>query len=279
MKALPPGHFAQGATPEPPQPGSAPGQAGEGQAPPKVAALEQPKHSVTIAYPLGIGVYEVTVGEYKDFVIATGRKSAGCTVYDGTWQDHPELSWENVGYRQTATHPVTCVSWRDARDYADWLSKRTGQRYRLPSESEWEYAARAGSPAAHPWTEGANAACGYANIADETAAQRYPGWKVLSCSDGFTYSAPVGTFKPNAFGLYDMLGNVFEWVQDCWNPDYRGAPAGGSAWLTGDCTQHGLRGGSWFTSPSLVAVSSRNRFEETYRSNTVGLRLVREIQP
>jgi formylglycine-generating enzyme required for sulfatase activity len=263
MKALPPGRFTQGATP----------------ASPKAAALELPRHSVAVGYPLGIGVYEVTVGEYKDFVAATGRGSVGCAVYDGTWQDRSELNWENVGYRQTATHPVTCVSWRDARDYAGWLSKRTSEHYRLPSESEWEYAARAGSPAARPWIEGATAACGYANIADESAAQRYPGWKVLPCSDGFIYSAPVGTFKPNAFGLYDMLGNVFEWVQDCWNPDYRGAPVNGSAWLAGDCTQHGLRGGSWFTSPSLVTVSARNRFEETYRSNTVGFRLVRELQP
>jgi formylglycine-generating enzyme required for sulfatase activity len=115
-------------------------------------------------------------------------------------------------------------------------------------------------------------------VADQSAAQQWPGWKVNPCSDGYVYTAPVGSFQPNAFGLYDMLGNVFEWVQDCWHPDYRGAPANGSAWLaSGDCTQHNLRGGSWFTSPTLVSTSARNRFEETYRSNSIGFRLVREI--
>jgi len=92
------------------------------------------------------------------------------------------------------------------------------------------------------------------------------------------YTAPVGSFQPNAFGLYDMLGNVFEWVQDCWHQDYRGAPTDGSAWrANGDCNQHNLRGGSWFTAPTLVSTAARNRFEETYRSNSIGFRLVREI--
>jgi formylglycine-generating enzyme required for sulfatase activity len=92
------------------------------------------------------------------------------------------------------------------------------------------------------------------------------------------YSAPVGSFAANTFGLYDMLGNVFEWVQDCWHPDYRGSPSDGSAWLTGDCSQRDMRGGSWFTAPASVSTAARNRFEEGYRSNSVGFRLVREIE-
>ena len=143
-----------------------------------------------------------------------------------------------------------------------------------------EYAARAGTGAARPWSE-IEAACNNANVADLSAAQRYPGWKAHPCNDGYIYSAPVGSFAPNAFGLYDMLGNVFEWVQDCWHPDYQGAPSDGSAWLTGqsgDCTQRGLRGGSWFTTPAYVGVAARNRFAEGYRSNTIGFRLVREIE-
>jgi formylglycine-generating enzyme required for sulfatase activity len=168
------------------------------------------------------------------------------------------------------------VSWRDADEYATWLSHKTGQRYRLPSESEWEYAARAGSAVPRPWNTDA-AACTDANVADETAARQYPGWKVHPCSDGYIYSSPVGSFQANEFGLYDMLGNVFEWVQDCWHPDYHGAPTNGSAWLSGDCSQRDMRGGSWFTAPSLVTTSARSRFEDTYRSNSVGFRLVREI--
>jgi formylglycine-generating enzyme required for sulfatase activity/predicted Ser/Thr protein kinase len=261
MKVLPPGTFVQGAAPD--------------QA--DAAPFEQPQHQVRINYPLGMGVYEVTVGEFKEFAQDTAHKSAGCQTYDGTWQARSELNWNNVGYPQTATYPVACVSWRDAREYAEWLSRKTGRHYRLPSDSEWEYAARAGSASSRPWSARADAACASANVADETAAQRFPGWKVHPCKDGFVYSAPVGSFQPNAFGLYDTLGNVFEWVQDCWHTDYRGAPADGSAWVDGDCTQRGMRGGSWFTSPALVSISARNRFEDTYRSNSVGFRLVREI--
>jgi formylglycine-generating enzyme required for sulfatase activity/predicted Ser/Thr protein kinase len=261
MKALAPGQFAQGAP------------ASQADATP----IELPQHRVSITYPLGMGVYEITVGEFKEFADATRHKSAGCRMYNGSWQDSPEANWNNVGYTQTATHPVACVSWRDARDYAAWLSRKTGQKYRLPSDSEWEYAARAGSVASRPWEEKIEGACSNANVADQTAAQQYPGWKVHPCSDGYTYTAPVGSFQPNTFGLYDMLGNVFEWVQDCWHPDYRGAPTDGSAWLSGDCSQRDMRGGSWFTAPPLVSTSARNRFEETYRSNSVGFRLVREI--
>jgi formylglycine-generating enzyme required for sulfatase activity/predicted Ser/Thr protein kinase len=262
MKALPPGQFQQGA---------APSRA-------DAAALELPQHRVSIAYPLGMGVYEITVGEFKEFADATQHKSAGCQMYNGAWQDSSGLNWNNAGYTQTATHPVACVSWRDARDFAAWLSKKTDQKYRLPSDSEWEYAARAGSVASRPWKDSIASACTDANVADQSAAQQYPGWKVHPCSDGYVYTAPVGSFQPNAFGLYDMLGNVFEWVLDCWHPDYHGAPTDGSAWRNnGDCSQRGMRGGSWFTAPPLVSASGRNRFEETYRSNSVGFRLVREI--
>jgi formylglycine-generating enzyme required for sulfatase activity/predicted Ser/Thr protein kinase len=261
MKALPPGVFAQGAA--------------DSQA--DATSIEKPQHAVKINYPLGVGVYEITVAEFREFANATNHKSAGCQLYNGTWQASSELNWNNVGYIQTATHPVACVSWRDAREYAAWISHKTGQRYRLPSDSEWEYAARAGSAAPRPWNTNVQAACTEANVADQTAAQQYPGWKVHPCSDGYIYSSPVGSFQPNEFGLYDMLGNVFEWVEDCWHPDYHGAPGNGSAWLDGDCSQRDMRGGSWFTAPSLVSASARNRFEDTYRSNSVGFRLVREI--
>jgi formylglycine-generating enzyme required for sulfatase activity/predicted Ser/Thr protein kinase len=262
MKVVPPGRFMQGSAADDPD----------------AQPFEQPQHPVAIGYAFGIAVYEVTVGEFREFVEATSRKITGCTIYDGTWRERPDLSWSDVGYPQTSAHPVACVSWRDALDYTTWLSHKTGQHYRLPSASEWEYAARAGSAAPRPWSKNIEAACNSANVADWSAGERYPGWKVHPCNDGYVYSAPVGSFAPNGFGLYDMLGNVFEWVQDCWHNDYRGSPSNGSAWLSGDCSERDLRGGSWFTTPAYVSVAARNHFQEGYRSNSIGFRLVRELE-
>ena len=262
MKVLPPGRFMQGSAADDPE----------------AQPFEQPQHPVAIGYAFGMGVYEVTMGEFREFVEATSRKIAGCTVYDGTWHERSDLSWSDVGYPQTAAHPVACVSWRDALDYTAWLSHKTGQHYRLASASEWEYAARAGSAAPRPWSKNIESACVNANVADWSAGQRYPGWKVHPCNDGYVYSAPVGSFAPNGFGLYDMLGNVFEWVADCWHADYRGSPSDGSAWVSGNCSERDLRGGSWFTTPAYVSVAARNHFQEDYRSNSIGFRLVRELE-
>jgi formylglycine-generating enzyme required for sulfatase activity len=239
-------------------------------------AFEMPQHKVTIARTFAAGVYDVTVGEYSQFVAATGVGANSCATYDGAWRVNPSVTWRNAIESQTPSHPVSCVSWQDAKDYAAWLSHTTHQTYRLPSASEWEYAARAGSAAQVPWTTPAEA-CSYANVADQTAARHYPGWKVLPCADEFVQSAPVGSFKENAFGLYDMLGNVFQWTEDCWTDNYQGAPIDGSAQSAGDCTQHELRGGSWFTQPDFVRTSYRNRFESNYRSTSIGFRLIREI--
>jgi formylglycine-generating enzyme required for sulfatase activity len=239
-------------------------------------AFEMPQHKVTITHAFAAGVYDVTVGEYSEFVAATGVGANSCATYDGAWRVSPSVTWRNAIESQTPSHPVSCVSWQDAKDYAAWLSHTTHQTYRLPSASEWEYAARAGSEAQVPWTTPAGA-CSYANVADQTAARHYQGWKVLPCADEFVQSAPVGSFKENAFGLYDMLGNVFQWTEDCWTDNYQGAPIDGSAQSAGDCTQHELRGGSWFTQPDFVRTSYRNRFEGNYRSTSIGFRLIREI--
>ena len=262
MKALEPGRFQQGAPVD--EPGATP--------------LEQPEHRVSIAYPFGIGVNEVTVADFKEFIDATARKISGCEVYDASWHQRADRSWNDVGYSQTSSNPVACVSWRDANDYAQWLSQKTGRRYRLPSASEWEYAARAGSAAQSPWAASPATACSYANVADRTAESEYPGWKVQPCGDGYVHSAPVGSFAANAYGLHDMLGNVSEWVQDCWHDNYTNAPTNGAAWMDGDCARRETRGGSWFTDPTYVRVAARNRFDESRRSSSVGFRLVREIR-
>ena len=262
MTVLPTGNFQQGSDPA------------AGAMP-----AETPQHLVAIAYPLAMANRDVTVGDFREFIAATGRDVQGCDVYDGAWRYKAKASWTDPGFTQTDAHPVTCTSWDDAVAYADWLSAKTGHRYRLPSASEWEYAARAGSAAPRPWGPDPSDACANANVADQSAARRYPGWEVFSCDDGYVNTAPVSTYKANAFGLDDMLGNVFQWTLDCWHGDYAGAPTDGAARQDGDCADHELRGGSWFSTPAYVRPAYRNHFATSYRTSSVGFRLVRENTP
>jgi formylglycine-generating enzyme required for sulfatase activity len=241
------------------------------------SSYEMPAHWVNIQRPLGMSLNVVTVEEFQQFIAATGRDMRGCDTYDGEWKGRPDGSWRSPGFPQTGTHPVTCVSWDDAQAYARWLSGKTGHQYRLPSASEWEYAARSGGEAVLPWGANAAGACASANVADASAAQRYPGWTVFGCNDGYVYTAPVGSFKANSFGLNDMLGNVFQWTEDCWQADYVGAPIDGSALNAGDCSEHELRGGSWFSTPAYVRANYRNHFAAGYRTSSVGIRLVKDM--
>ena len=263
MKVVPPGHFEQGST------------ADDHDAQP----FEMPRHAVTIAQPLAFGEYEVTRAQYGTFVEETQRQPSGeCSTYDGEWAQHADRDWSRVGFPQTASHPVACVSWEDAKAYVAWLSKKAGHPYRLPSASEWEYAARGGSDASRPWRAETKEACAAANVADESASERFPGWSVHPCNDGYVFTAPVGAFAANGFGLNDMLGNVFEWVEDCWHDRYDGAPTNGSAWVGPGCSEREMRGGSWFTTPAFVRAAYRNRFEPGYRSSSVGFRVVRDMK-
>jgi len=243
------------------------------------ASFDKPQHWVVIGRPFAMSTNAVTLDEFREFITAAGRDMQGCDVYDGEWKHQPESSWENPGFVQSGSHPVTCASWADAQAYAAWLSTKTGHRYRLPSSSEWEYAARAGGEAEHPWNPDGLGACASANVADQSAARRYPGWTVFGCDDGYIFTAPVGSFKASAFGLNDMLGNVFQWTEDCWHEDYKSAPIDGSARTDGDCSEHELRGGSWFTTPAFVRASYRNHFAANYRTSSVGIRLVRDLAP
>jgi len=210
------------------------------------------------------------VDEFHEFITASGRDMQGCDTYDGEWKHRPKNNWKNPGFTQAGTHPVTCASWNDAEAYARWLSTETKHRYRLPSASEWEYAARAGGEAVQPWSADGSSACANANLADESAAHRYPGWTVFGCDDGYVYTAPVGSLKANSFGLNDMLGNVLQWTEDCWRPDYSGAPIDGSARTDGNCSERELRGSSWFTTPAYVRADYRNHFAIDHRTSSVG---------
>lgn len=224
---------------------------------------ERPQHSVEIKNAFAIGRCEVMVGDFAEFVETTGfrsdaEKNGGCWVWDLEKQQpiqKPELSWKNPGFAQTDRHPVTCVSWNDARAYLEWLNERLDlpeETYRLPSESEWEYALRAGGQTLFPW--GNDSQCQYANAADSVlrSTGKFKNWQFADCDDGETYTAAVATRKANPWGLYDLSGNVWEWVEDCWHASYENAPKDGRAWREedgGDCEKRSVRGGSWYNGP------------------------------
>jgi sulfatase modifying factor 1 len=222
------------------------------------------------------GKFEVTRGQYRAFAEATGRGSDGCFIWAGTDFEKDEArDWRNPGYAQDDTHPVACVSWDDASAYARWLSQKTGRAYRLLTEAEWEYVARAGTTTTRYWGDAGDMSCGYANSADLTTRAQVRGassWDTVDCSDRYAYTAPVGSYRANAFGLHDMLGNVWEWTQDCWNENYSGAPTDGSAWTSGNCF---LRVGSWEDGSLGVRAAYRVGSPVVIRVHARGFRIAR----
>ena len=170
------------------------------------------------------------------------------------------------------------VSWDDiTKEYLAWLVLKSGKSYRLLSEAEWEYAARAGSTTPFYFGSDEKQLCDHANVADQVGKRTYPDWIIADCRDGYLGTAPVGSFKPNAFGLFDMHGNVLEWVADCWNASYRGAPSDGSAWATGECGTRVLRGGSWAREPRYQRLATRNKYQTNTRSFSIGFRVARAL--
>ncbi|MGQ0699061.1 MAG: formylglycine-generating enzyme family protein [Panacagrimonas sp.] len=180
-------------------------------------------------------------------------------------------------------NPVINVSWVDAQQYLAWLSKKTGQRYRLPSEAEWEYAARAGTSSGYHWGDSSFSTCDYANTLDIAGHQARPNWNWSThCLDGFAFTSPVGSFPPNPWGLHDMAGNVWEWVQDCWHSDYTGAPPDASPWLGGndaDCEKRVNRGGGWGNHPRTLRTAKRDADSATGWGDAFGFRVVRDDAP
>ena len=213
---------------------------------------EGPQHGVTIQQPFAVGKYEVTRGEFARFVAATGHATGNsCWGYDGSdWKDRSGRGWRNPGFTQTKRDPAVCVSWEDVKAYVRWLSAKTGRRYRLLSEAEWEYAARAGT--AGPFHFGATISTDRAN---------YDGNYVYGSGAKGIYrrkTVPVGGFSANAFGLHDMHGNVWEWVEDCWHGNYQGAPTDGRTWTQGGYCQYRVtRGGSWFRNSNDLSAADR----------------------
>jgi len=244
---------------------------------------EGPVRRVTIAAPFALGRTEVTNAQYDAFVAATGRVTAGrCRTFDGkqwVWSEGHGREKPVDGFVPKPDEPVVCVSWRDAKAFTDWLAKTTGKPYRLPTEAEWEYAARAGSTTAYAWGEDENDGCRAANYYDEAAAGSFTfGWRPAMCSDGHAHLAPVGSLAANAFGLHDMIGNVWEWTQDCYVAPYPAAPVNGRAVeAPGACERRTVRGGSWMTRPDRHRSSFRGRDPETAAFAYFGFRVARDL--
>jgi formylglycine-generating enzyme required for sulfatase activity len=244
-------------------------------------SVEQPRHRVTISRPLDVGRTEVTRAEYAVFVEDTGHAASSCLSYDfdaARWVD-AGATWQRPGFEQADDHPVVCVSWLDATAYAAWLSKRTGHVYRLPTEAEWEYAARAGTTTLYPWGDDPDDGCMYSNGSDRSGIAA----KVSSalggsfdCDDGYAHTAPATFGRPNAFGLYGMIGNAGEWQADCLFPNHEGAPVDGGARLEPGCTKRVMRGGSWFNPPLYNRPAFRYGTGQDEAYTLVGFRIVRE---
>jgi sulfatase modifying factor 1 len=257
--------------------------------------FEGPQRRVQVA-TFAMGQTEVTRGQYAAFVADTHRpEDPGClTMGDGSAAEgisDAQASWRQPGFEQTGAHPVVCVSWNDATAYAAWLSRRTGQPYRLPSEAEWEYAARAGTTTAYYWGDSADRGCAYMNGGDANILRALPHWqetlarevsrgesdaRLVGCDDGAGFTAPVGRYRPNALGLHDMLGNVWELVEDCW---YEALPVDGRAHTHPGCEFHRARGGCWDDYPKDLRSARRSRVPPTYRSSISGFRIARSMTP
>jgi formylglycine-generating enzyme required for sulfatase activity len=234
-----------------------------------------------IVSTFAIGKTEITRGQFAAFIKDT-KYAAGnhCrTLEGGKFEERNGRSWRDLGFLQNDNHPAACVNWNDAKAYTKWLSRKTGKPYRLPTEAEWEYAARGNTVTARYWGDNPDAACEYANVADKTAEATIQGalsWSAFNCTDGIAFTAPAGSFKANAFGLYDMLGNVWEWTEDNYHDNYSGAPSDSKAWEGVD-TMRVLRGGSWNNSPSRVRSAKRGRDYPTSRFSNIGFRIARKL--
>ena len=240
---------------------------------------EGPRRRKTISTSFYLGIYEVTRGQFARFVAETGyvtdAEKAG-TSWSGLDADTlwwmPGPTWRQTGFPQTDDHPVVHVSWNDATAFCRWLSETTGRLVHLPGETEWEYACRAGTQTAFFWGDDPDDGEGFCNAADLTAREQYPNWPAFNFADGYVSTSPVGTFKPNAFGLYDMAGNVWDWCADQWAHSLAGT-GGVDPPVPGFEAFRVLRGGGWDDANEFCRSAERRRGPQYYRSWSIGFRV------
>jgi formylglycine-generating enzyme required for sulfatase activity len=246
---------------------------------------ELPVHKVTISKPFYLGRYEVTVEQFRRFVEETGyttdaEKGTGFEGAFGWDRDTMEFkmndkySWRNTGFAQADSHPVVNVSWNDAMEFCTWLGNKKGNRCRLPTEAEWEYACRAGTPTRYYHGDDAEGVAKVGNVPDADFEAQYPELKgVINASDGYAYTSPAGTFLPNPFGLYDMHGNVWEWCADWYDPEYYGMSMRDDPRGPGTGEERVYRGGGWFNCARGFRSSSRSASLPDNRHLTLGFRV------
>lgn len=252
-------------------------------------ANEGPRFTVRLTRGFAMSRTEVTVGQFRQFINATGyvttaQQTGRATVYDestGTLTEKSGVTWQDdhLGRRAKPEMPVIHVSWNDAKAYVDWLSRETGKRYRLPTEAEYEYALRAGSTTRFPWGDG-NPDRVVGNLTgDKDRSETRRNWSNAfpNYDDGHWGPAPVGSFEPNPFGLYDMIGNVSAWVEDCWHDSYQRAPTDGSAWVNPGCPTRVVRGASWASAPDQVRSAFRIAAPPQTTNPRLGIRVVWEF--
>jgi formylglycine-generating enzyme required for sulfatase activity len=239
-----------------------------------------PLREVNITYSFAVARLEITRAQYREFVKAT--KYASSNTSCNTWGFNKIIgqtegyTWDNPGQAQREDAPVVCVSWEDATAFTKWLAKKTGKLYRLLSSTEFEYAARGGTRGPWFWGPDNSKACEYANVADDTYRRLYSYGPVFNCNDAWERLAPVGSYKPNPFGLHDMLGNAWEWSEDCFHADMSKVPTDGRPWMAedgGDCTARTPRGGAWASGTDWLKAISQSRDPVAYHSQLLGFRV------
>jgi formylglycine-generating enzyme required for sulfatase activity len=250
---------------------------------------EKPRHAVHITRPFDLGATEVTVGQFRRFVEATGYRTdaerernggRGWNEAASKFESAPEYTWRDPGFPQTYDHPVTNVSWNDAVAFCEWLSSKEAANYRLPTEAEWEYACRAGTTTRFASGADPETLAVVGNVADGTARVRFPTWTTtIAARDGFPFTAPVGRFRANPWGLYDMHGNVWEWCRDGYDAQfYQRAPGDDPTGPPG-ASRRVYRGGSWADDPRYAASAHRAGVRADYRCYDVGFRVARIRTP
>ena len=241
---------------------------------------EGPVRRVNISDAFAVGKFEITHDEWAKCVSLTDQSANLSENSIGPKTGCAPLSDSGFG---KGNNPAINLNWHDAQGYVRWLNHMiTGDAengpYRLLTEAEWEYAARAGTQSAYSWGDDADDICSYANLANPDTKTKYGFSRdVVDCSNNYLETSPVGTFEANAFGLYDMHGNVWEWTEDCWNDSYTGAPEDGSAWLSGDCSARVQRGGAWDRDPYRLRSAYRGRINSTHRNYIIGFRIARTL--